>query len=173
MPAPAEWVTVRRIRIKDSVEYVWWFSKTPWPKANNRNVLKPYSKDMQRLLTNGYRAKKRPSGHNITKGFSKDNNGSIPPNFLSIGNNDSNSEYLKKCREHGIKVHPARYPLELPEFFIKFLTDKNDLVFDPFCGSNVSGFAAEKNKRRWMSIDNIKEYLEGSKFRFLNVFGDE
>ena len=25
MPMPAEWVTVRRIRIKDSVEYVWWF----------------------------------------------------------------------------------------------------------------------------------------------------
>ena len=36
MPMPAEWVTVRRIRVKDAVEYVWWLSKTPWPKANNR-----------------------------------------------------------------------------------------------------------------------------------------
>lgn len=166
LPSPAEWVTVRRIRVKDSVETVWWLSKTEFPKANNRNVLKPYSKDMQRLLTNGYTAKIRPSGHNITHKFSKDNNGSIPPNFLSIGNNDSNSTYLKLCEEKGIKPHPARYPKELPDFFIKFLTDKNDVVLDPFCGSNVTGMAAELLKRRWIGIDSVKEYLEGSKFRF-------
>ena len=53
MPMPAEWVTVRRIRIRDSVEYVWWLSKTEWPKANNRAVLKPYSKDMLRLNSRG------------------------------------------------------------------------------------------------------------------------
>ena len=33
MPMPAEWVTVRRIRVRDSVEYVWWLSKTPWPSG--------------------------------------------------------------------------------------------------------------------------------------------
>ena len=37
LPAPAEWVNVRRIRIKDSVEYIWWLSPSPWPFANNRN----------------------------------------------------------------------------------------------------------------------------------------
>jgi hypothetical protein len=42
LPMPAEWVTVRRIRIKDSVEYLWWLSKTAWPKADNRKVLRPY-----------------------------------------------------------------------------------------------------------------------------------
>ncbi len=50
---PAEWVMVRRIRVKDAVEYVWWLAKTPWPKANNRAVLKPYSKDMERLNRKG------------------------------------------------------------------------------------------------------------------------
>jgi len=170
LPSPAEWVTVRRIRVKDAVETVWWLAKSEYPKANNRNVLKPYSKDMQRLLTNGYHTKKRPSGHNITEGFSKDNDGSIPPNILSIGNNDSNSDYLKKCRLHGLKVHPARFPKELPEFFVKFLTERNDTVFDPFCGSNVTGFAAEENKRKWIGCDNVKEYLEGSKFRFSNTY---
>jgi DNA modification methylase len=170
LPSPAEWVTVRRIRVKDSVETIWWMSKTEYPKANNANVLKPYSKDMQRLLTNGYNAKKRPSGHNITEKFNKDNNGSIPPNFLSIGNNDANSKYFRLCKENGIKPHPARYPAELPEFFIKFLTDTNDIVLDPFCGSNVTGIAAEENKRRWIGIELIDEYLEGSKFRFPSVF---
>ena len=32
MPAPAEWVNVRRIRVKDSVEYIFWLSKTAFPK---------------------------------------------------------------------------------------------------------------------------------------------
>lgn len=172
LPAPAEWVTVRRIRVKDAVETIWWLSKTEYPKANNRNVLKPYSKDMQRVLTNGYIAKKRPSGHNITDGFGKEHHGSIPPNILSIGNNDSNSRYIKQCKANGIKIHPARYPRELPEFFIKFLTDKNDVVFDPFCGSNVTGFAAEKNKRKWIGSESVKEYLDGSKFRFNHVFDE-
>lgn len=43
LPTPAEWVTVRRERVKDAVNTVWWLSKSPHPKANNRRVLKPYS----------------------------------------------------------------------------------------------------------------------------------
>jgi len=36
LPTPAEWVTVRRIRVKDAVNCVWWLSPTPWPKACKR-----------------------------------------------------------------------------------------------------------------------------------------
>jgi hypothetical protein len=57
LPSPAEWVNVRRMRIKDSVEYVFWLSKEPIPKADNRKVLVEYSPDMRRLLVKGYRAK--------------------------------------------------------------------------------------------------------------------
>ena len=57
LPAPAEWVNVRRLRIKDAVEYIWWLSKTPWPRADNRQVLSEYSPDMKRLIKRGYRAK--------------------------------------------------------------------------------------------------------------------
>ncbi len=53
LPAPAEWVNVRRIRVKDSVNVVWWLSKTPYPKANNRNVLRPYTQAMKQLLVKG------------------------------------------------------------------------------------------------------------------------
>ena len=166
LPAPAEWVTVQRIRVKDSVEYIWWLSKTDRPKADNRKVLQPYSPDQKRLMENGYRAKKRPSGHNITNGFAKDHGGSIPPNVLQMGNNDANGQYLKKCAELGMGPHPARFPADLPGFFIKFLTDPNDIVLDPFCGSNVTGRTAEELKRRWLSFEIMQDYLEGSKFRF-------
>ena len=69
LPTPAEWVTVRRIRVKDAVNTIWWLSKTEFPKATNRNILKPYSDSMKSLLKNGYKAKNRPSGHNISTKF--------------------------------------------------------------------------------------------------------
>lgn len=176
MPMPAEWVTVRRIRIKDSVEYVWWLSKTPWPKANNRAVLKPYSKDMERLNQRGVSRTTRPSGHNIKPSFGKvQSGGSIPPNvveeeipndMMKFGNNAANDSYTERCKEAGIKIHPARFPTALPEFFIKLVTDESDVVLDPFAGSNTTGAVAEKLQRRWVAIENTETYLEASKFRF-------
>ncbi len=176
MPVPAEWVTVRRIRVKDSVEYVWWFSKTPWPKASNRKVLRPYSKDMLRLAERGVKTTVRPSGHNINESWDKLHaGGSIPPNvlddetpadMLKMGNNSSNDGYTKKCKEAGITIHPARFPAQLPEFFVKMLTDEDDIVLDPFGGSMTTGSICEVLNRRWIGMDNVVEYLEGAKFRF-------
>jgi len=166
LPAPAEWVNVRRVRVKDSVNVVWWLAKTEHPKANNRNVLKPYTEAMEQLLEKGYRAKKRPSGHDITNKFSRRNEGSIPPNLLEMGNNDSNSAYMRACKDAGIKPHPARFPSKFPEFFIKFLTDEGDTVLDPFAGSNTTGATAELLGRRWLAFELTEEYLTGSRFRF-------
>ena len=164
LPSPAEWVNVRKVRVKDAVECLWWLSKTPWPKADNQKVLQEYSPDMQRLLGRGYRAKERPSGHRITRKF-KDNGGSIPPNVLICGNK-ANGHYLSRCNETGRKPHPARFPAAIPLFFIRFLTDKDDLVLDPFAGSNTTGEVCEAEGRRWIAIERDREYLETSTFRF-------
>lgn len=166
LPAPAQWVNIKRIRVKDAVDPIWWFSKTPYPKASNRRVLKPYSPSMLGLLANGYKPGLRPSGHNITNKFSRRQAGAIPPNILTFSNTESNSAYLIKCKKAGIAPHPARYPAGIPEFFIRFLTTKGDLVFDPFGGSNTTGVAAEKLGRRWMCFEIVREYLRGSRFRF-------
>jgi len=179
MPVPAEWVTVRRVRLRDSVEYVWWLSKTPWPKANNRKVLKPYGKDMERLNRRGVRATVRPSGHNITPSFGEiDAGGSIPPNVLEdeappgemlrAGNNAANDTYTRKCKDFGLKIHPARFPAALPEFFLKLLTDEGDYVLDPFAGSNTTGAVAESLGRRWVAAELVEDYLKASRFRFLD-----
>jgi DNA modification methylase len=165
LPAPAEWVTVRRIRVKDSVEALWWLSKSTQPKADNRKVLTKYSDDMKRLLKRGYRPKERPSGHRITHKFT-DQAGAIPPNLLTLGNNDSNGYYLKRCAEEKIKPHPARFPVQLPEFFIKFLTGEGDVVLDPFVGSCSTGEAAERHRRKWIGFELRSDYLDGAQFRF-------
>jgi site-specific DNA-methyltransferase (cytosine-N4-specific) len=165
LPAPAEWVNVRRVRIKDSVEYIFWLGKTEWPKANNTNVLVEYSDDMNRLLRRGYKPMQRPSGHNITHKF-QDRGGSIPSNMIVRGNNESNSEYIRSCKEAGVKPHPARFPAALPEFFIQFLTDAGDVVIDPFAGSNMTGSVAESLERRWLAFEIEPRYVAGSQLRF-------
>ena len=176
MPMPAEWVTVRRVRIRDSVEYIWWLSKTPWPKADNRTILRQYSKDMHRLSKKDLHPTKRPSGHAIKPSFGKvEVGGSIPPNvieadippdMLVFGNNAANDPYTIRCKEAGIKIHPARFPSALPEFFIRLLTAEGDIILDPFAGSNTTGATAEKLGRRWIAIEIVEEYLKASNFRF-------
>ena len=78
LPTPAEWVNIRRVRVKDGVNTVWWLSKSEYPKASNTRVLLPYSASMNDLFENGYVPKLRPSGHNISDKFSINNGGSIP-----------------------------------------------------------------------------------------------
>jgi DNA modification methylase len=166
LPSPAEWVTVRRQRLKDAVEYVWWLSKDKFPKANNRNVLTEYSADMKRLLKRGYKPKQRPSGHVITAKFGQDHGGAIPSSLIERGNNESNSEYIRACEALGYKAHPARFPRAVPEFFIKMLTDEGAIVVDPFSGSNTTGAVAEELRRRWLSAEIRQEYLASSRVRF-------
>ncbi|GIK41405.1 MAG: methyltransferase [Chloroflexota bacterium] len=170
LPSPIEWVNKRKIRAKDAVDTIWWLSKTEWPKADVRNVLNPYSSRMKKLITDPesfYSPKKRPSGHDIGANFGKDNGGSIPSNMLSISNTDSNSTYLRLCKEFKLEQHPARFPEELPRFFIKMLTQPEDLVVDIFAGSNTTGSVAESLQRKWMAFDSNYEYLKTSVLRFL------
>ncbi len=166
LPAPAEWVNVRRIRVKDSVEYIFWLGKEAFPKANNAKVLRSYSKDMERLIARGVIETTRPSGHVIRQTFSSNNGGSIPPNLFQCGNNESNSEYINGAKANGRKIHPARFPAELPRFFVSFCTDPGDLVVDPFAGSNTTGMVAESLGRRWISVEKDRGYWEDSHRRF-------
>jgi site-specific DNA-methyltransferase (cytosine-N4-specific) len=170
LPSPIEWVNKRKIRAKDSINTVWWFSKTEYPKADVTKVLVAYSERMKKLLKDPsgfYDAKKRPSGHDIGMGFGKDNGGAIPSSLLQIPNSESNSSYLSGCKLLGIKAHPARFPPKVPEFFIRFLTDPGDLVVDIFAGSNTTGHVAECEGRKWVSFDENRAYIAASVLRFL------
>ena len=168
LPTPAQWVNVERSRVKDSFTQIWWMSKTPKPKANNKRVLQEYSKSMKYLLkTQKYNAGKRPSEHQIGEtSFLKKNKGSIPSNVLISSNTHANTRYQQYCRKHELIPHPARMPIDIPKFFIKFLTNKKNLVWDPFGGSNTTGEAAESLGRKWIAIEPDENYIKGSKGRF-------
>jgi site-specific DNA-methyltransferase (cytosine-N4-specific) len=140
---------------------------------------------MKKLLADGrFNSGSRPSQHRISRrGFCKNNRGSIAQNVLEIEpidpgskprlpnafrfpNTQSNDFFMRQCREQGITPHPARMPAGLASFFIQFLTDPGDLVLDPFAGSNTTGFVAELTGRRWLAIDQDKEYVRQSRIRF-------
>ncbi len=166
LPTPAQWVTIKRTRVKDAVNTLWWLSKSVTPNADNRRVLKPYSRSMRRLLRDGYDTAMRPSQHEIGPHFRRDNGGAIPPNMLTIPNTRSSDDYFRRCRDAGIAIHPARFPHPLPDFFIRFLTEAKQLVVDPFAGSNVTGFVAQSLERKWISVEINAEYVAGSMLRF-------
>lgn len=182
LPTPAEWVAVRRTRVKDAFTRVWWLSPNPDPKADNRRVLTEYSDSMRKLLKKGtYTGGKRPSEHQIGTGsFLTDNGGAIPPNVLvppaadeyepqavlPIANTASKNAYHQMCRDRGLPRHPALMPELLVEFFVKFLSDPGDLVLDPFAGSNTTGSVAERLGRDWVGFEADPAYAEASKIRF-------
>ncbi len=175
LPSPIEWVNKRKIRAKDTVDTLWWLSKTPWPKANVSEVLAPYSERMKTLLRDPakfYTPKGRPSGHQIGAGFAKDNGGAIPSNLLQLANSESNGRYSQLCKVMEIDAHPARFPAGLPEFFVKFLTEPGDSVLDIFGGSGTTGEVAQRLGRNWRTCDLDRDYVRSSLFRFVADLDD-
>jgi site-specific DNA-methyltransferase (cytosine-N4-specific) len=181
LPTPAQWVTVERVRVKDSFTRVWWMSPTPKPKADNRKVLTEYSESMRRLLRKGtYNGGLRPSEHRIgERSFLADNGGAIASNVLippgsdrpeltavlPISNTVSRNRYQTLCREKKVAAHPARMPEPLAAFFVQFLTDADDVILDPFAGSNTTGLVAEKLGRKWIGIELSDSYAAAAQAR--------
>lgn len=181
LPSPVQHVNVERSRVKDSWTRVWWMSKSPNPKANNKNILLPYSKSMRDLLKNQkYNSGKRASGHSIgERSFLVDHGGAIPASCLtqevidyygslivSANTKSRGDSYLEYCRNNNIDPHPARMQVGLIRFFISFLTSEKDMVLDPFAGSNTTGAVAQALNRKWGAIEAEARNLEPSKARF-------
>jgi site-specific DNA-methyltransferase (cytosine-N4-specific) len=168
LPGPATWVNVKRERVTDSFTHIWWYSPSEHPDASNTRVLQPYKDGMVNLLKKKkYNSGTRASGHNISKtGFLNKNEGSIPSSAILMANTYVDPDYRDWCVKKGIDLHPARMPIGLADFFIKFLTNPGDLVFDPFGGSCTTGKSAEMLERKWVCTEQNSEYLLGAKGRF-------
>lgn len=192
LPSPAQWVTIERIRVKDSYTHVWWMAPEEKPDASNARVLRPYSASMERLHERGsYNDGERPSEFVISPtSFLTRHEGAIPPNvlevddtsesdddietyenFLRMSNTASNDPYSRYCREYDLKRHPARMPSALPRFFVKMLTQPGDIVLDPFGGSNTTGSVAEELGRKWVAVEPMSDYIRGSMGRFAQFRG--
>lgn len=105
--------------------------------------------------------------------------GRTADNVIEASNTASNTHYLQMCREFDVDSHPARFPRQIPEFFVDFLTPNppydewkqgvldRPVVLDIFGGSNITGQIAEQKGRYWMTFEKEQKYLDASQFRFL------
>lgn len=65
--------------------------------------------------------------------------------------------------------HPAIFPEKLAEDHILSWTDKNDIVFDPMCGSATTCKMAKKNNRYYIGCDISEDYVNLAKKRLEGV----
>jgi site-specific DNA-methyltransferase (adenine-specific) len=61
--------------------------------------------------------------------------------------------------------HPAPFPVELPERFIRLYTYRGDVVLDPFIGSGTTAVAALRNDRHFLGYDTDRDYVDRARNR--------
>lgn len=76
---------------------------------------------------------------------------------------------LTKASEKKFGKHPTQKPLEILDKIILASTNENDIILDPFCGSSTTGVSAVKLNRKFIGIDNNKEYLDLSIRRYNDI----
>jgi len=167
LPGPMPWVGVQRIRLKNTVEPIYWLSATPRPKAHVERILRPYTASGRRALTQRRGDERRPSGATFSKAsFAIDHGGAIPSTVIAVNNSASNDAYHRACRAAGIPAHPATMPRAIAELAVDVTTDEDDVVADLFAGSGIVPRVAEDKNRNWIAGDRSHRYIEGARLRF-------
>ena len=67
------------------------------------------------------------------------------------------------------RLHPAQKPESVLEVWIKYLTEENDIVLDPMCGSGTTLVVAKKLGRNYIGIDISEEYCDMARRRLSEV----
>lgn len=76
---------------------------------------------------------------------------------MNHGNNLRDVWTFGQTRDN--RVHPTQKPLELMERLVALLTNPDDVILDPFCGSGTTLDAAQKLGRRYIGGDISAEYV--------------
>jgi site-specific DNA-methyltransferase (adenine-specific) len=138
--------------LKDAVEYCFQFAKTPRWQFFPEQCLTPArwdAKDRERRkrLAHNYVRVNEPSGQG-RKRVQAGPDMVRPSTLLRLEPEFSPNPTL----------HPARFPVSLPTFFIRLLTQPGQMVFDPFGGTGTTGVAAENLERRWILSEVNPDY---------------
>lgn len=70
-------------------------------------------------------------------------------------------------KRHG--KHPTQKPVKLMEHFVNLLSDKGDIVLDPFMGSGSTGVAAINLDRQFYGIELSEEYYKVAALRIADL----
>jgi site-specific DNA-methyltransferase (adenine-specific)/site-specific DNA-methyltransferase (cytosine-N4-specific) len=149
--------------LKDGVEYCFQFAKTPDWQFFPTQCLSPArwdAKDRERRkkLAHNYVRVNEPSGQG-RKRVQAGPDLVRPSTLLSLEPEFGPNPTL----------HPARFPLSIPSFFIRLLTTPGQLVVDPFGGTGTTAVAAEALDRRWLIAEQDAKYAADLPARIAGV----
>ena len=149
-------------RLKNGFEYCYWFTKTDEYKFYPNNVLvraseENFKNESKRKSTNPSQVT-NGSGMSMHKRYCAEM--VRPSNVITLMTDNSSHE------------HPATFPIELPTFFIKLMTDKQDVVYDPFTGSGTTLCAAKALMRNYIGTEIVDRYIEISNDRLKHSGGN-
>lgn len=156
---PGKWPN----RFRDSWERLLQFNKSKRFNMYQEEVMVPMGDWAKSRLRNLSATDKTRDNSKVGSGFGKnisnwlERDKAYPTNVLHLATECNN------------KNHSAAFPEELPEWFIKLFTRKNDVVLDPFMGSGTTVIVANRMKRHSIGIDIVPEYYEMVKEQFQPV----
>ncbi len=146
--------------LKDAVEYCFQFAKTPRWQFYPEHCLAPARWDVKD------RERRKKLAHNYVRANAPSGQGrkrvQAGPDMVR----PSTLLHLEPEFSPNPSRHPARFPIELPTFFIKLLTKPGQLVVDPFGGTGTTALAAEKLERRWLVSEIDPHYATVVPSRF-------
>lgn len=173
------YATKDKIVMRPAWEPILWMCNNPKAvRSDATRILKPHTKKHLAYVRKGGAKKRYENGDGayvIKEGaFANETSGALPQNVFMRGHRckETNAYHLT-CKELGLPRHAATFPADLPRHFIQFLTEKGELVADPFGGSLTSVSVAEALQRRWISTDITWEYLRGGGERFESVLWNQ
>lgn len=175
-PSPTYWACRKRIHLLAGHEMIFWLTNNPDAvRSCNQRVLQPHSERHSTLMKKGGEMRTATYGdgaHTLKPGaFSNVTQGAIPKNVIIRGHACADTRrFHQEAKRLGLPPHGAMFPTAIPDFFIRFLTEENELVVDPFAGSVKTGLAAQRLSRRWMCFDSILEWLRISATGFFSEF---
>lgn len=176
-PGPTQWASKTRQQLNVAYEPILWFAKDPARvKSDNRRVLEAHTPRHQALIARGGEQRTASYGDGACRlrpgDFGADTPGRIPRNVLRRGHRCPwGDRYRQAAQDLGLPLHGAAMPYSIPEFFIRYLTEKGDLVVDPFAGRSMTGRAAESLGRRWVCTEMMLEYASGGAELFRDAPG--
>lgn len=163
-PGPTYWSSLNRFHLTSTWEPVLWFTNDPVNViADNRRVLVPHKPAQERLIARGGALRQARYGDGAYKlrehSYGAATAGAIPRNILRYQHNcPDKAAAVQFSLQNNLPVHGATMPLALADFLVRYLSDQDDLIVDPFSGWGTSAVAAERNKRRWITTELMGEY---------------
>lgn len=149
-------------RFKNAWEPVFHFAQVTACKCRPKNVLEDFKQDpsgYKNYRDYGHQQAASGSGFELGQHVSYDGDGARPDNVITA--NHSPQECL----------HPACFPVDLADFFVRAYTDPGDSVVDCFGGSGTAMVAAEATGRRAVCIEQHGPFVDVSVRRWCKLTG--